>query len=281
LTAESDEEFRLTPEQRTRAFDAVERATDLPMLLLSLALVPLLIVPMIVSVPDSLEPALLTVEWLIWAAFAMELIVKTYLAPARWRYLRNHWFDLVVVLVPILRPLRVVRSVRALRLLRLLRIASLGAKAISTTRAILAQHGLQYVLAVTIGLVLLAAAAVTYFERHVGGTITDFPTALWWAATTITTVGYGDTYPVAPEGRGIGVLVMLVGITVFGLLTANVAAFFVETHQQEEAVTLEDVMAKLDALQGQLASLQQQMVQGDAGPDRVGQEPHRLASGKR
>jgi len=271
----------LTPENRARAFDAVERATDLPMLLLSLALVPLLIVPMIVSVPDSIEPALLTVEWLIWAAFAMELVVKTYLAPARWRYICDHWFDVVVVLVPILRPLRVVRSVRALRLLRLLRVASLGAKAIPTTRALLTQHGLHYVLAVTIGLVILAAAAATYFERNAGGTITDFPTALWWAATTITTVGYGDTYPVTPEGRGIGVFVMLVGITVFGLLTANVAAFFVETQKKEEAVTLEDIMAKLDALHGQLASLQEQMAQGDAGQVRAEQETYRLASGKR
>src|SRR5215212_4509056 len=163
----------LTPEKRAQAFEAVERATDLPMLLLALALVPLLVAPMIVSVPDSLEPALATLEWLIWAAFAMELVVKTYLAPARWRYLRDHWFDVVVVAVPLLRPLRVVRSVRALRLLRLMRVASLGAKTVSTTRAILAQHGLQYVLAVTIGLVVLTAAAETYFERNAGGTITD------------------------------------------------------------------------------------------------------------
>ena len=248
----------LSREARAKAFDAVERATDLPMLLLSLALIPLIVIPLLIRVPSSLETILLAVEWLIWGAFAAELLVKTYLAPRRLRYLTDHWFDVVIVVVPLLRPLRIVRSARALRLLRLLRLVGLGAKTVATVRTILSQHGLHYVLVLTTALVLIAAGAVTFFERDADGSITDFPTALWWAVTTITTVGYGDTYPVTPEGRGVGVVVMLIGITVFGLLTANVAAFLVGT-QHEDDVTLREVMRKLDVLQAQVAALHDQL----------------------
>jgi voltage-gated potassium channel len=249
----------LSVERRAQAFDSVERATDLPMMILSLALVPLIVIPMLVAIPESAEPAILAAEWLIWGAFAAELMVKTYLAPNRGRYLVRHWFDVIVVIVPLLRPLRAVRSARALRLLRLMWVASLGMKALESARGILAQHRLHYVLAVTGGLVIVAAALVSNFERGAGGSITDFPTALWWAITTITTVGYGDTYPVTAEGRGVGVLVMLIGITVFGLLTANIAAFFVQSNQAKENVSLHDVIRKLDAMQQQVAELQAQI----------------------
>jgi voltage-gated potassium channel len=257
----------LSVERRAQAFDAVERATDLPMMILSLALVPLIVVPMLVAIPESVEPAILAAEWLIWGAFAAELVVKTYLAPNRRHYLIRHWFDVIVVIVPLLRPLRVVRSVRALRLLRLIWVAGLATKALDSARGILAQHGLHYVLGVAGGLVIVAAALVSFFERGAGGSIKDFPTALWWAVTTITTVGYGDTYPVTAEGRGVGVLLMLLGITVFGVLTANIAAFFVQSNQTEEGVSLQDVMRKLDAMQQQVAELQAQIA-ATTIPDR-------------
>ena len=77
-------------------------------------------------------------------------------------------------------------------------------------------------------MVFAAALAVYIAERESGGSIASFSDAVWWAVTTITTVGYGDTYPTTPTGRGIAVLLMLAGISLFGLLTARIAAFFVE-----------------------------------------------------
>jgi voltage-gated potassium channel len=152
-------------------------------------------------------------------------------------------------------------------------VTSLGTKANESTKGVLAQHGLHYVLAVAGGLVVVAAALASYFERGAGGSIKDFPTALWWAVTTITTVGYGDTYPVTAEGRGVGVLLMLIGITVFGLLTANVAAFFVQSNQTEESVSLQDVMRKLDAMQQQVADLQAQIAAATHGDPPVSSDP--------
>src|SRR5215211_5484772 len=106
-------------EQRRRAFDAVDRATDLPMLVLSLLLVPIIVVPFLVTIPPGWVFAWESVGWVIWAAFALELTVKTYLAPRRLHYLHSHWFDVVIVFVPFLRAFRIFYALRALQLLRL------------------------------------------------------------------------------------------------------------------------------------------------------------------
>jgi len=101
-----------------------------------------------------------------------------------------------------------------------------------------------------------SATAVYLLEDGAGGTIDGYGDALWWAATTVTTVGYGDTFPVTSEGRGVAVFLMLVGIGFFSWLTANVAAFLVEFGgKQERSVTLADVMDKLDALEAEVRAL--------------------------
>jgi voltage-gated potassium channel len=72
--------------------------------------------------------------------------------------------------------------------------------------------------------------------------------------TTVTTVGYGDTFPITPAGRGIAVFVMLAGIAIFGVLTANIAAFFVEQEQQGDPVAerLDEVLRRLERLEERL-----------------------------
>src|SRR4051794_31901627 len=86
--------------RRAEAFEAVERATDLPMIVLSLAIIPLLVAPYFADFPPSVDRTFFAIDWLIWAIFAMELTVKTYLAPRRLRYLINNWFDVAFVVLP-------------------------------------------------------------------------------------------------------------------------------------------------------------------------------------
>ena len=87
-----------------------------------------------------------------------------------------------------------------------------------------------------------------------GSTIKSFGDGLWWAATTVTTVGYGDKVPVTVEGRLVAVALMLVGISVLGVVTAAVAAWFVDQlrdvqeAEQREETTLTEVMAELRAI---------------------------------
>ena len=80
------------------------------------------------------------------------------------------------------------------------------------------------------------AALVFYAEQGAGGTIETIDDALWWAIATVTTVGYGDVAPVTALGRAAGSLLMLVGVGLFGMLTATVAAYFVEQSREDQVL---------------------------------------------
>ncbi len=91
-------------------------------------------------------------------------------------------------------------------------------------------------------------------EEGADSSIESFGDALWWATTTITTVGYGDTYPVTGPGRGVAAFLMISGIALFGVLTANIAAFFVERttegdDEREVSAKLDEILRRLDLLE--------------------------------
>ena len=164
----------------------------------------------------------------------------------------THWPDVVVVAVPFLRPVR------------LLRLVMVGAKFWRSARTTLRRRTFSLLGSISIVSVSVAAVLMYAAERQSEGTIQTFADALWWAVATITTVGYGDVYPKTPVGRGIAVILMLIGISLFGVLTARLAAFFVVTDDQASSPHhLEMIMERLDgivrgavgALADELASL--------------------------
>jgi voltage-gated potassium channel len=102
-----------------------------------------------------------------------------------------------------------------------------------------------------------------------GGNIHNFGQGLWWAVVTVTTIGYGDHYPVTAFGQGVAVILMMVGISLIGVLTATVASYFVgqdldrdkadramlKTELEQSRADRENLSLKLDVLQAQLAEL--------------------------
>ena len=245
-------------ERRTQLLAKFEQATELPLLVLAVAMIPLLVLPIATDLSEAADTTLLSVDWTIWAIFALELSVRTYLSERRVKYLVARWYDVLIVALPFLRPLRIVRSARALRLLRLGRASSFFARGASDIREILRRRGLQYVLLFGLAAVLGSAGAMYLLERDGGGPINDYGTALWWAMSTVTTVGYGDTVPASSEGKGVAVFLMLVGISFFGWVTANIAAFLVEFGGAEApAVTTADLMKKLEALESEIQLLRE------------------------
>jgi voltage-gated potassium channel len=105
-------------------------------------------------------------------------------------------------------------------------------------------------------LVVLVGALLAYaFERGaVDSNIQSFPDAIWWAIVTATTVGYGDLSPVTVEGRAIAVVLMLVGIGLLGVITANVAAFFVHNDESEQTHELNNKLARMEDLLAELTA---------------------------
>ena len=230
---------------RTQAnYDALQRRIDLPMTLLALVLGIILAAQFFFELDPATDQTLERIGWIIWAAFVVEYLLLLLIAPDRRRMVATHRLDLFLIVVPFLRPLRILRLVRS--------AAGLGA-AFVTARRVMAQRGLQWVILAVTGVIIAAAALTMLAERQdPEASITSFGTAMWWAIVTSTTVGYGDHSPVTPAGQGIAVVLMLVGIALLSLVTANIASLFVEQDVQDEnealRAELDSVNAKLDEL---------------------------------
>ncbi|HEX2360729.1 MAG TPA: potassium channel family protein [Jiangellaceae bacterium] len=168
---------------------------------------------------ESGSSVVLVVDVAAWATFAADYAYRIYLAEDRWSFIRSHPLDLAAVALPALRVLRLIAS--------LARVAALAGRGL-TERVMVTTT----LVAVTV--VIGAASTVLDAERHAPeANITNFPDALWWAATTVTTVGYGDRFPVTAEGRLIGVVLMAVGIAVFGSITAALAGRLIQAGAAE------------------------------------------------
>lgn len=169
------------------------------------------------SLPAHTRALLQAVDYATWAVFALDYAIRVALGRPRGRYVARHLFDLAIVVLPLLRPLRL------LRLLVLLRF--IERRAASSLRGRVAE----YLAVSTVLLLYTGALAELAAERGArGANITDFGTALWWALTTITTVGYGDHYPVTLEGRLVAAVLMIGGVALIGVVTATVAAWLVQ-----------------------------------------------------
>jgi voltage-gated potassium channel len=194
-----------------------EQRSEVPLLLLAVAFLVAYAWPILDPRLDhDVATFLLVLTWTVWGAFAVDLVIRLALADRRLEYTVRHWYDVVLVVVPMLRPLR---------LLRLLAFARILGR--SATRNLAGRVTL-YVIGSAVAAVGLGALAILDAERDaVGANITTFGDALWWAATTVMTVGYGDRYPVTTEGRFVAVTLMVVGIAVVGSVTAAVAAWFI------------------------------------------------------
>jgi len=216
------------------------------MQLLAVLFCVVLAVELAAAVPAWAQSVLATVEWVVWAAFVGEYLLLLSLAPKRWLFVRTHWLDLIVIVAPALRILRIARLARAFRLARVL--AVLGGLT-AGIRRVLGRRSVVAVFVAGVLLVLGGAAAMTVAEQAAGSGFDSYGSALWWAAVTVTTVGYGDISPTTSLGRAVALVLMVFGIGLYGTITASIAAHFVEQNAAP------DNTAELRALRDEVARL--------------------------
>jgi voltage-gated potassium channel len=166
------------------------------------------------------------IQWISWIAFALDLLVGLILADKKMKFLLHHPLEVITVLLPFLRPLRLLRVISFGTLV--IQKVAVGRQFAITLKVFLASILMAYI----------AAVQITITERGVeGSNIKSFGDGLWWAVTTVTTVGYGDRFPTTSTGRVLAVCLMLVGISLMGVITASVAAWFVKMSQDESTST--------------------------------------------
>jgi voltage-gated potassium channel len=228
------------------------------MFVLAIAFAAVVVIEATCDLTRAQERVLELAQWGIWLAFLAEYVALLMLAPDRWGYVRSHWLDLVIIAVPMLRIFRIARALRALRVLRAGAMFTKGAEAL---RVIMGRRGVLLVMVLGALLVFAGAGVAFIAEEGAGSGFDTYGASLWWAVVTFTTVGYGDMSPVTVTGRIAAVVLMLLGIGLYGTITASVAAYFVE-EDEGEAERLARIEGKIDKLAGAIERLESR----DAGP---------------
>lgn len=157
---------------------------------------------------------------LIWAAFIVDFVVRLRYHRDKAAFLKSNVIEILAIIVPGFRFLRVLRILMAIGIL---------------TRVVQSLQGrVNLYIAIVLPLITFAGALGVYeAERNLAGaSITNFADALWWACVTIFTVGYGDLYPISLEGRAIAVILMMSGIAMMSVATANLASYFLSVQQR-------------------------------------------------
>lgn len=233
------------------------RRTEVPLIVAAVMYLAAYSVQVTADPPSSVGRALEGVIWATWALFLVDYVASLVLADAPGRWFVRHLHEIVILLLPMLRPLRL------LRLLPLLRVLNRsGGDA-------LRGHIVLYVVSAMTVLGYAGALAVLDVEQDApGATILTLPDALWWALTTVTSVGYGDYYPVTGAGRLVAAGLMIGGIGVLSAVTAAFASWLVEnvaTSRAAEAKTAESdaqVQDQLKSVSLQIDTLTRQLAHG-------------------
>jgi voltage-gated potassium channel len=200
-----------------------EVAWELTMAALAIAFV---VIGFAIDAADATtRPLLELADMGLTAVFAAEFASRFLAAWDRRAYLRGHWIDLLA-LVPVLRGFRVLRLLRLLRLVR----AFAGIFRATQHFERMARHrGLAVLFVTWLAVMVICSIFLYAAENGVNDAITSPLDALWWGIVTLTTVGYGDVYPVTGEGRIAASILMLLGIGLFSAITATVTSFLLST----------------------------------------------------
>jgi voltage-gated potassium channel len=191
---------------------------------------------------------LLAGTWIVWGLFALDYLARLCLATSSWRWFIGHLFELAIVALPLLRPLRLLRLVLLIEALQ----KAIG-KAFPGRIAVYIASGIT---------LLIYSAALAIFETErdqPNATINSFGKALWWSITTVTTVGYGDCYPVTNTGRVIAVLLMIGGISLVGVVTASLATWIIQRVSEAETENQAATAAHIDELRNEIRELRQEL----------------------
>lgn len=233
-----------------------EKRLEWPLMVVSLVFLVAYAIPIVDPSVSSGVTALCNAVVLgTWVLFAADYVFRLAIARSKARFVKANLLDLAILALPLLRPLRLLRLAVLLSVLNRAGSGSLRGRV-----AVYVSGGATL-------LVLCAGLAITEAERgQPGSTIQNFGDGVWWAVTTMTTVGYGDTFPVTGTGRVIAVTLMLGGVALLGVVTASLASWMVErvaeTNEAEQGATraqVESLGVQLEQLRGEIGRLSAQL----------------------
>jgi len=225
-----------------------EDATKWWMLGFSLAVIPLLVGDLVIQPTGVVGIVLEILTWALWVIFALEYGIRLWLAKDKRRFFLRNILDFLLVVIPIFRPLRAVQAI--MRLLRTTTALLFVVRAIRASRKALMRHGVVYALVIAAFVAIAGVILVRVFEgHHSGSTIKSQTDAVWWTVETLFTAGADTAWPASREAQIVRVLLVLIGLALFGLITATFASWLVgaedEKHAKKRSEELQRRMAQV------------------------------------
>lgn len=217
-----------TPTQRAVALSRYSEIMEPPLLIVSLVFLVAYSWQVIGMTTGSTDSLLESVIFMTWVIFLVDYIITMALTEKGKRWTAMNIVNLAVVILPVFRTLRL------LRVVTLLRVFNRSASMVFRKKLML------YIVGTSTLLTYIGALAVFDAERHdPDANIANFGDALWWAFITISTVGFGDRFPVTSEGRLIAVGLIISGVSLLGLITVTMGTWVMsmlkEIHDEELA----------------------------------------------
>jgi voltage-gated potassium channel len=239
------------------AYRPQSTAYQLFMLFLCLVTLTGVAIQVVFRPPPEVRGVLQMADTAACALFFVDFLVTLRRAPDRWRYMYTWgWLDLLSS-IPVFDAARWGRAARLARLLRLLR----GVKASVVLTDVVLMHRRQSAFlaaALTLLLMLVSSSVlILTVEDTAQSNIRTAEDALWWATTTLTTVGYGDRYPVTTEGRVIAAGLMAAGVGLVGVLSGLLASWFMEPVRTAEQ--RQEDLGELRALRQEIQQLRERL----------------------
>jgi len=233
----------------TSRSDRIARWFEVPLLVAALLAIPVIVVQESNFGPpwDGVAAVL---DWVIWGAFALQLVVMLAIVPDRRRWLADHPLEvLIVLLTPPFLP-ATLKVARVLPVVRAVWVLVLAHRA----RGLFSLQGIRYVALLSFAVVVGGGTLFAAVEPEQNLSIWD---GLWWATETVTTVAYGDIYPQTAAGRIVATVVMTTGVGFVALLTGSFAQRFLRGGNQApgRTPTEAEMIRKIDEMAAQIADL--------------------------
>lgn len=202
-------------------------------IVLSIYVLVALLIDTFFKLPTEVSRILNIADNIICFVFLFDFGVRFYKADNKLKFMRWGWIDLISS-IPTLDFMRAGRMLRLIRLLRILRAFRSTKHLVHHIFKRRTQGALTAAAIIAVLMIIFSSIAILQVEDDPNSNIKTAEDAIWWAYVTITTVGYGDKFPVTTEGRVIAAFLMTVGVGLFGTFTAYLASWFVGETKKED-----------------------------------------------
>ena len=225
-------------------------------LILSILTIGALSAELIFDIPEEAQRVMRWTDTCICVLFFIDFCIQFKQAKSKLRFMKWGWIDLLAS-IPEIEILRWGRLFRVFRILRIFLLARSLKEFIAGIFKNRTEGGVASVFLITFLVISFSSVSILFAERTGDANIKTAEDAVWWSITTITTVGYGDKYPLTYEGRVIAGILMITGVGLFGTLSGVIASFFLGHHRDQQKKD-EKIMQQFTELKTEIANLRDQ-----------------------